>query len=582
VKSKTSFFIVLLTIALFQIIYAISFAEPITFTLIHVNDTHSHLDPEAKILPIDGNPTQVQLGGLTFLKTALDRISAADNNILFLHAGDAVQGTMYFIKFNGQTDQIFLNHMPVTAMTLGNHEFDRTSSFLAEFRDGLSFPVLCSNIDTKADADLKGKFVPYQVFEIHGERIGIIGLITPEVITSSSPGKSVQFFSPEARAQAAVKDLQRQGINKIIVLSHIGIEADIQLARSVSGIDLIVGGHSHTLMGDFKAFGYNNEYPYPVIETSPDGGKVLIVQAWEWAKVLGRIQLSFDDEGTIMSYNAQPLLLIGNNFEQKWQDTNQDGIINKNDDYTPITAQNAPDKYQSILRYIIQSGQAGILIPPDSMKAIYTQFSSGLLELKNTVIAESVDDLIRNSNNSGPGPLIALSMLNITSSMGAQVALLNPGGVRTDFEAGEITVEMVYDCLPFQSTLVLSDLSGQELTQVLEDMVNYSISKKAYNANIYAYIAGFRIQLNPSLPQGSRVSQIEIKQSDGKYQPLELDKTYRLVTNSFLAQGGDGNSVLEKIPNKQDTGLIDADVFLEFIQGTTLKNPTEELVIIKE
>jgi len=83
VKSKTSFFIVLLTIALFQIIYAISFAEPITFTLIHVNDTHSHLDPEAKILPIDGNPTQVQLGGLTFLKTALDRISAADNKMLF-------------------------------------------------------------------------------------------------------------------------------------------------------------------------------------------------------------------------------------------------------------------------------------------------------------------------------------------------------------------------------------------------------------------------------------------------------------------------------------------------------------------
>ena len=113
-------------------------------------------------------------------------------------------------------------------------------------------------------------------------------------------------------------------------------------------------------------------------------------------------------------------------------------------------------------------------------------------------------------------------------------------------------------------------------------MVHFSISKKAYNANIYAYIAGFRFQLNPSLPRGSRVSHIEIKQSNGSYQPLELNKTYRLVTNSFLAQGGDGNSVLEKIPKKQDTGLIDADVFLEFIQGTTLKNPTEELVLIKE
>ena len=581
-KRKTSFFIVLLIIALFQVMSSISFAEPITFTLLHVNDTHSHLDPETEILPIDGNPTQVQLGGLIFLKTALDRISATDNNILFLHAGDAVQGTMYFIKFNGQTDQIYLNQMPVTAMTLGNHEFDRTSSFLAKFRDGLSFPVLCSNIETKADPDLKGKFVPYHIFEIQGERIGIIGLITPEVITGSSPGKYLQFFSPEARARAAVKDLQRQGINKIIILSHIGIDADIELARSVSGIDLIVGGHSHTLMGDFKAFGYKTEYPYPLVETSPDGGKVLIVQAWEWAKVLGRIQLSFDGEGTIMSYNAQPLLLIGNNFGQKWQDANHDGIVNEKDNYTPVTAQYAPDKYQSILRYIIQSGQAGIFVPPDNMKEIYSQFASGLLELKNTAIAESADDLRRNSNNSGPGPLIALSMLNKTSSMGAQVALLNPGGVRTDFEAGKITVGMVYDCLPFQGTLVLSDLSGQELTQVLEDMVHFSISKKAYNANIYAYIAGFRFQLNPSLPRGSRVSHIEIKQSNGSYQPLELNKTYRLVTNSFLAQGGDGNSVLEKIPKKQDTGLIDADVFLEFIQGTTLKNPTEELVLIKE
>ena len=251
-----------------------------------------------------------------------------------------------------------------------------------------------------------------------------------------------------------------------------------------------------------------------------------------------------------MSYNAQPLLLIGNNFEQKWQDTNHDGIVNEKDNFTPVTAQNAPDKYQLILRYIIQSGQAGIFVPPDNMKEIYSQFASGLLELKNTAIAESADDLRRNSNNSGPGPLIALSMLNKTSSMGAQVALLNPGGVRTDFEAGKITVGMVYDCLPFQGTLVLSDLSGQELTQVLEDMVHFSISKKAYNANIYAYIAGFRFQLNPSLPRGSRVSHIEIKQSNGSYQPLELNKTYRLVTNSFLAQGGDGNSVLEKIPKK--------------------------------
>jgi len=580
-KNKRFFLIFLFLITVwFQIGIGFSISKPVSFTLIHVNDTHSHLDPETYTIPINGIPTKVQMGGLTFLKTALDRISATDKNILFLHGGDAVQGTMYFIQFNGQSDQAYFNRMAVTAMTLGNHEFDRTSAFLAGFCDGLSFPLICSNIDTAADPALKGKFAPYIIREIDGEKIGIIGLITPDVIISSSPEKTVHFFSPEARAQAMVNHLQKMGINKIIALTHLGIDADIQLVRSVNGIDLIVGGHSHTMMGDFQAFGYNSPYSYPVVETSPDGKKTLIVQAWEWAKELGRIQLNFNDDGEITSYKAKPILVMGNEFQQKWQDTNKDGVVNDKDSFTPVKSETASDLYRSILQYIIQSDQAGIFTEPASMKKIYSRFADGLLELKSTVIAQSTVDLLRNSTNTGPGPIIAASMLQKTSSMGAQIALLNPGGVRTDLPVGRITVSTVYECLPFQSTLVLVDLTGQELTQVLEDMVNFSISKKAYNANIYAYVAGIRFHLQPAQPKGSRVSQVDIKQSDSNYLPIQPDKNYRLVTNSFLAQGGDGNATLKKIPHQQNTGLIDADVFLEFIKGKTLQNPTEELIVI--
>ena len=580
-KNKRFFLIFLFLITIWlQIGIGFSISKPVLFTLIHVNDTHSHLDPETYTIPINGTPTKVQMGGLTFLKTALDRISAADKNILFLHGGDAVQGTMYFIQFNGQSDQAYLNRMPVTAMTLGNHEFDRTSAFLAGFRDGLSFPVICSNIDTVADPALKGKFAPYIIHEIDGEKIGIIGLITPEVILSSSPEKTVHFFSPEARAQMTVNHLRKMGINKIIALTHLGIDTDIQLARSVNGIDLIVGGHSHTMMGDFQAFGYHSAYSYPVVETSPDGKKTLIVQAWEWAKELGRIHLNFNDDGDIVNYKAQPLLVLGNQFQQKWQDTNQDGVLNDKDSFTPVTPQNAPEKYQSIVRFIIQSDQAGIFTEPASMKKIYSRFADGLQELKNTVIAQSTVDLLRNGSNTGPGPIIAAGMLQKASSMGAQIALQQPGGVRNDISVGPITVGEVYDILPFQSTLVPVNLTGQELTQVLEDMVNFSISKKAYNANIYAYVAGIRFHLQPAQPKGSRVSQVEVKQTDGTYLPIQPDKNYRLVTISFLAQGGDGNSTLAKIPHQQNTGLIDADVFLEYIKGKTLQNPTEELIVI--
>ncbi|MEI6157602.1 MAG: 5'-nucleotidase C-terminal domain-containing protein, partial [Atribacterota bacterium] len=391
---------------------------------------------------------------------------------------------------------------------------------------------------------------------------------------------TVLFNLPVPGARAAVAELEKQGINKIMVLSHLGVEEDIKLAQQVSGIDVIVGGHSHTLMGNFSAFAYHTSYSYPLHQKDPDGKDVLIVQAWEWAKVLGKIRLTFDDAGNVVDDQPNPVFIVGEAFDQKWQDTNGDGQVNEKDAYTPVTQENAPDRYRSIVQYINQSGQARIFAEDPPGKQLRDRYCLNVQKLKGTVIAQSPVDLTRNGMNSGPGPLIAAGMLEKTAHMGAQMALLNPGGVRVDIPAGPVSISTVYDLIPFQSTLVLVTLTGQEMENALEDMVDFCLSENGYGAGIYAYVAGVHFSLDLTSPRGQRVFDLKIRQKDGAYQTAQPQETYHLVTLNFLAEGGDKNLTLGKIQNKVDTGFVDADVFMEYIKGKTLQEPSEELVTL--
>jgi len=234
------------------------------------------------------------LGGIAQRQTLVNQLrresASADEPLLLLSAGDIFQGTLYFNQYLGQADLDFYNAMQYNAATIGNHEFDRGQQVLADFIAGAEFPMVSANIEVDESSPLAGKIKPWVILKLKGEKVGIFGLTTEETSILSNPGAGVRFTNHIQAAKQAVRELTSQGVNKIIALTHIGFPRDLELASQVDSIDVVVGGHSHTPLGNISGA----THPYPVVAKTPDGSPVLIVTDWEWGKYLGDLHLTFD------------------------------------------------------------------------------------------------------------------------------------------------------------------------------------------------------------------------------------------------------------------------------------------------
>ncbi len=576
--------------------------QPLDLALIHVNDTHAKLDPILAEFKVDiddmlkGKRTFMELGGFPQLWSAVDQLRSENPNSLFLHAGDVFQGTLYFTQFEGKADLDFLNAMGLDVMELGNHEFDKGPAPLAAFAAGAKFPVICANVDVSADPQLSKVIKPYVVKTIGKAKVGIIGLITPDTPYISSPGKTLVFQDPAEAAAKYVKELEAQGVNKIIVLSHMGYEADKELAAKETGIDVIIGGHSHTLLGDFKDFGKTTDGDYPTIVKDASGANVLIATSWQWANAVGTLKLSFDADGKVVSYKGEPKLLAGKEKFRVYDLPGADGK-NKRVEFTL-----GADGNYAVREY---NGKAYAAVPDDpapyfaAAEKLVAKFAAdkrilfedpkpeGVAKLKP--YAAAIDDLkkkiatkaaeeLKRANNVGPGPLIADGMIWKT---GADIAVMNPGGVRVDLIAGDISVAKVYELQPFANTLVTADLTGAEVVKVLEDMTGFCIASYGVKPDTaYAYVSGVKFTLMVNAAAGSRVKDVMVKRADGSYAPIDPAKKYKVVVNNFMADGGDKNFTLAKLPadRKYDTGFIDSEAMLDYVLGKTLKNSGEERI----
>ncbi|MFQ3547946.1 MAG: metallophosphoesterase, partial [Termitinemataceae bacterium] len=290
---------------------------PLSMSIIHVNDTHAKLESEYRELRIDisnelkSKRTFFELGGFTRLWAAVEALRAERPNSFFLHAGDVFQGTLYFTEFAGKADLDFLNAMGLDALVIGNHEFDKGPAILADFIKEAKFPVLACNVDLSAEPTLQKLIKPYVIRTIGGTRVAIVGIANPETPDISSPGPNIKFLDPVASLEKTVRELESQGLNKIIVLSHAGYEADKTLGSKVSGVDIIVGGHSHFILGPFKNMGLTAQGEYPTLIQSPAGEPVLVVTSWNWAHMIGVLDVDFDAQGKIENYRGVPKLLAG-------------------------------------------------------------------------------------------------------------------------------------------------------------------------------------------------------------------------------------------------------------------------------
>ncbi len=547
-------------------LYTVETVPLFPLTLMHLNDTHSNLEEMKESLDLNGLETDVTLGGYPRLISRIREVRAQEENTLMLHAGDALQGTLYYTRYDGEADLELLNPMGIDAMTLGNHEFDKGPAELASFIQGAQFPIIGANVDASAESRLAGQIPGTVIHDFNGQQVAVIGIATPNTPSISSPGPKVKFLDPAATVSAEIDRLSAQGIDKIIVLSHMGYAEDLELAETVAGIDVIVGGHSHTLLGDLSEVGKTSEGPYPTLIYGPSGQRVCVVQAWRWGLVLGELSVGFGPDGDIIRSGGNPVLLLGENFQR--EDENGESV----------TVEGAP---RTAILEAIAASSVMALVPEDAgaLAALET-YKSGVEALTKTQIATVSEALYHEripgstdesgqvlENGSLIAPIVAQSYLRKLNENGLDVDMTvqSAGGVRIDVPEGPFTVGTAYTILPFGSTLVVLELTGAEIRQALEDAVERILN---IHNGAFPYVAGARYTADISRPFGQRIVRLDIM-TGGGWAPVQANAVYRVGTNSYMASGGDDYQVFAAATDRgdaYDTGFVDAEALMEYAE----------------
>lgn len=269
----------------------------------HINDVHAHLDQFASSGTDCTDPTKGCYGGYARVKTIIEDTRPEHNDSLWLNMGDEFQGTLFYSFYGGEKIADTLNQLGFDAMTLGNHEFDGGDDQLGDFIKNLTFPVISTNINSDNEK-LNSTIKPYHIFEEY--QLAVIGVTTETTASISDPGPGTKFTDSIAAVQASIDEIRSTtNITRIAAITHIGYDQDKLLAQQTTGLHLIMGGHSHTLLGDMEGA----KGPYPTIETNKDGEEVFIVTAYRWGEYLGYIDVTYDAEGKILAYHGAPIYL---------------------------------------------------------------------------------------------------------------------------------------------------------------------------------------------------------------------------------------------------------------------------------
>ncbi|MFD2744552.1 bifunctional metallophosphatase/5'-nucleotidase [Sphingobacterium populi] len=269
--------------------------QEIKLTILHTNDVHSRIEP----FPMDGSRLQ-GLGGVARRSTLLKKIRNEENNVLLLDAGDMFQGTPYFNLFDGKVELELMSKMGYDAGTFGNHEFDNGLNGLLKHFDKANFPFITSNYDF-SNTVLAGKTKEYLVLEKSGLRIGIFAVgIKLDGMVDPNNHKGVNYLEPIPVANRLSKKLRiEEHCDIVICLSHIGYHyqtdqvSDLVMASQTRGIDLIIGGHTHTFLDK------------PTEVKNLDGEITLVNQMGYGGVNLGRIDYYFDKKSGNKRYLAQ-------------------------------------------------------------------------------------------------------------------------------------------------------------------------------------------------------------------------------------------------------------------------------------
>jgi 5'-nucleotidase/UDP-sugar diphosphatase len=465
--------------------------------------------------------------GLAARRSLADRVRTEvrgrGGHVLLLDAGDVNTGVPESDMLDAEPDIRGMNAMGYDAMAVGNHEFDNPMDTLRRQEHLMSFPLLSANI---YDADGRRAFTPYRLFELPGLTVAVLGLTTEATAVIGNP-KHIHglTFRPAIDEARDLVPILRPLADVVVALTHLGFDPEggtgsVALARAVPGIDVIVDGHSHTAL------------TAPV----PESG-VVIVQAGEYGKYLGRVDLEVEDGRE--NGRERTVGLAGG------------GLL-------PVNLTRMVEAEGGKKRIPV-----GEVIDEDpSLLALLAPFREKGAEALNAVIGRS-EGAFPGEREALRGAEAALGNLACRALMamtGADVAVMNSGGIRAGLPTGDITYRDILTVKPFGNTICTVSMTASELADYLR-----TAAAMPPGSGAFAQFAGVGFALS-----GGVVTNLTV---GGR--PADPARTYTLAVESYLAAGGDGYPKLIDRKTFRDTGYVDADALREFVAANSPLDPKD-------
>ena len=485
-----------------------------TITILHTNDFHSKVEPITEYdspCSVEDNDAGECFGGYARLVTVVEAARKRSPESFLFDGGDQFQGSLFYTFYKSEVVAEIMNRLGYDAMTVGNHEFDDGPLVLSKFVDAVDFPVLMSNADISLEPLIADKIMKSIVVSKAGHKYGLIGLTPENTDELASPGPNVSFSDPAAAVQGEIDKLAEEGVDRIIVLSHSGYEVDQRVAAEVNGIDVIVGGHTNTLLSntDRSARG-----PYPTMV-----GDTAIVQAYAYGKYVGELNVTFDDKGEVVEASGSPVLV-----------------------------------------------NAEIVEDTDTLARV-TELAEPLNSIRNEIVAEASAVIDGNREvcrvqECAMGNLVAEALLDKVKDQGVTIAIMNAGGLRSSIDAGKVTMGDVLNVLPYQNTLATFEISGADIIAALEN----GVSQVEQVAGRFPQVAGLQYTWDSLKPANQgRIIDVLVEGDDG-WTPIDQKATYGVVTNNYVRGGGDGYDIFAENADKAyDYGPNVEDVVADYM-----------------
>ncbi|KAF5274933.1 hypothetical protein FQA39_LY18691, partial [Lamprigera yunnana] len=418
-----------------------------------------------------------------------------------------------------------------------NHEFDDNIKGVVPFIKALKAPTVAVNIDDSEEPEFQGTYKKSVIILREGKRIGIVGVMLSTTDNISNSGKLKFLDESETVNREAERLVAEEKVDTIIVLSHCGYEVDKAIAKNAtSKISVVVGAHSHSFLytGDDPPNGKRPVGPYPTVVTRLDGRKVLVVQASAYTEVLGDISIIFSENGDAVSWIGAPIYMN--------KSIHQDEKIN-----TEIAL------WKKDLNVLGER-----VIGYSKVWLDYSICRFRECNLGNFLADAMVYDY--------------LDTKETESWAYANIAITNPGGIRTSLPSGYISYKDLLTVIPFENTIDVGEIKGKHIKEFLETAaVPFTNQRIRSNFNLLQ-VSGIRVVYNLTQPIGSKVVSVKIlcrKCKVPKYEPLNYEKIYRIILNSFLASGGDDFMVIANNLVNHKVGNVDNEVVARYISKRT-------------